>query len=112
MEKERSSTPAPEADQQVKSSEDEAGEQQPQSTQDEQLNPSLGETDQQQESLHSPAPVDNQPAEPSDEAERHSDASSSASSSAPSTPSQSKHEDTPDKVVSLPADDDNDSGED
>ena len=101
---EKSSSPAPEADQQVKSSEDE------------QPNPSQGETDQQLQPSHSPAPLDDQPAEPSsDEAKRHSDASSSASSSGPSSPTQSKHEDTPDKEekeASVPADDDGDSGED
>ena len=90
---------------------EEDGEQQLQSTQDEQPNPLLGETDQQPESLHSPAPMDNQPAEPIDEAKRHSNVSSSAWSSGPSSPSQFKHEDTPDKEVSFPADDDNDSAE-
>ena len=50
---EKSSSPAPEADKQVKSSEDE------------QPNPSQGETDQQPQPSHSPATVDDQPAEPS-----------------------------------------------
>ena len=52
----------------MKSSEDEDGKQQLQSTQDEQPNPLLDETDQQPESPHSPAPMDNQLAEPIDEA--------------------------------------------
>ena len=95
----------------MKSSEDEDGKQQLQSTQDEQPNPLLDETDQQPESLHSPAPMDNQPAEPIDEAKWNSNISSSASSSGPSSPSQSKHEDTSAKEVSLPANDDNDRGE-
>ena len=105
---EKSSSPAPEGDKQLESSQDEVDKQQP-------ADSSQGEADEQPESSQSTAPMDGQPPEPSqsEEADKRQSSTSSSTSSS-SSASHSKHEDTPDKEEkeeSLPADD-GDSGED